>query len=299
MRSLIASIVAAAVLSSAARPAEVAEALNPSSPWNVDYRDDSCRLARVFGTGDDMVFLLFDRFSPTQRFNLTIAGKPFRNLVNRGRATLQFGPNEEIQTVDFLAGELGKNQPAMILKGGLRFDAVFPDPLAPGAETSGSRVASDSEWLSAERIAAVRLLTITKPLHKPVRLALGSMGAAFAASDTCLANMVKRWGLDPDRLARASKQAAPISDPRQWLTSADYPKSAILHGQQGVVQFRLNIDEMGNPSGCHIQQSTRPPEFDEVVCRTLSKRARFSPALDKSGAPMPAVFLSAVIFQIP
>jgi len=32
--------------------------LKQSSPWNVDYADDRCRLMRQFGEGDDKVFAI-------------------------------------------------------------------------------------------------------------------------------------------------------------------------------------------------------------------------------------------------
>ena len=52
----------------AAVPADAqnAPALAPSVPWTLDYDADSCALRRMFGTGEDQVYLEIRRFGPTE-----------------------------------------------------------------------------------------------------------------------------------------------------------------------------------------------------------------------------------------
>jgi TonB family protein len=273
--------------------------LKPSSPWVVNYGDDSCRFARTFGTDKALVFAIFDRFGPGQSFKLTLAGKAFNNLPNKGRAELRFGPDEKTQGVEFFIGELGKDRPAMILKGALRFDAEYRDDWPSARRGRELRTNISPTPISPERIAAVNQLIIGKPLRKPVTLDLGSMRAAFAASDKCIDNLITTWGIDPSRHATLSREVTTISNPGTWMTDDDYPLSARFRGQQGVVEFRLSVDETGKPIACHIQQSTRPPEFDETVCRTIMKRARFAPALDKDGRALTSFYRNTVVFQMP
>ena len=51
-------------------------------------------------------------------------------------------------------------------------------------------------------------------------------------------------------------------------------------GYQGNASFRLIVDADGKPVSCHIQQSTRPVDFDAVVCKAIMARASFEPTPD-------------------
>lgn len=50
--------------------------LRPVEPWNLHYADDSCRMARTFGTGKHQVILVLDRFEPSDWFRMMFVGKP-------------------------------------------------------------------------------------------------------------------------------------------------------------------------------------------------------------------------------
>jgi len=53
----------------------VARHLAPSSPWVVNYADDSCSLGRAFGEGDQKVTVFFDQYEPGDTF--TLSGKTY------------------------------------------------------------------------------------------------------------------------------------------------------------------------------------------------------------------------------
>lgn len=231
-------LMSVAVLCCAAMPtfsvAAETEPLKPSTPWNMHYADDSCRLARGFGTGDDQLIVMFDRFGPGQTFKLIVTGRLFRNFDRAQDAEIQFGPNEKVQRIAFFPGNIGKGRPALIFKPTLRFDAEYI--AAMDAYSRGKFEAINSEGLATlpvERIAAVSTLAIRKPLRKPVVLALGSMRAAFAASDTCINTLMTKWGVDPTRYASATRAVTPTRNPSQWINSNDYPQSAIFAGATG------------------------------------------------------------------
>lgn len=94
--------------------------LEPSSSWFLDYADDSCRLARVFGADDEKVTVFFDQYVPSDSFKLTVIGKPARTRSGGRDITFQFGPNEEIQTQLGLLGEVDDNLPALIFSTDIR-----------------------------------------------------------------------------------------------------------------------------------------------------------------------------------
>jgi hypothetical protein len=70
-------------------------------------------------------------------------------------------------------------------------------------------------------------------------------------------------------------------------------------GQPAIVEFRLSIGADGVPLACHIQETTRPKEFDNAVCKSLMRRARFEPALDATGTAITSYYRNTVRFQIP
>ena len=100
-----------------AQSPDAAVSFQPLSKWHVSYDKDGCRLARVFGTADDPVSLILTKFYPGDPFRLTVGGRAFRSYMKADKAYVQFGPNEARQDVNYFAGELGNNVPAMIFRG--------------------------------------------------------------------------------------------------------------------------------------------------------------------------------------
>ena len=232
----------------------------------------------------------FDSFGASQAFKLIVAGKQFGPAADRGEADVRFGPGEKTQKANYLAGNMGKDRPALIFQRFLHVDAP---------ESQSDRSASFFAPISTERLAAVNELLVVPPHRPPVRLALGSLAKPFAALDKCSSDLIASWGVDPVKEATLSRRLTPIGNPQQWLNPGDYPASALSRGAQGNVVFRLIVDEHGVPSRCHIQQSTRPPEFDTAVCNAMMRRARYLPALDKDGTPVASYYRFTVTFTIP
>ena len=295
VESLVILALATPTLAAAAAPAPLT--LKPTSAWQVDYADERCRLGRQFGEGKQTVLLLMDRFGPSESFRLTIAGQVVKTFVEKGDADIQFGPNEQQQQIAFLNGNLGK-EPALVFSGSAR--------IAPpsAAETLAIKNREKTEWvvvepISEDRQKAVRHLRVGKPLRKPVMLETGSMRAPLAALDTCIDNLLISWGVDVEKHKTLSKQAEPLKSPGKWVVSSDYPTDMLSVGQPALVNFRLSIGPDGVPSACHIQATTRPKEFDNAVCKSVMRRARFSPALDAKVQPMPSYYQNTVRFQIP
>ena len=131
------------------------------------------------------------------------------------------------------------------------------------------------------------------------RLELRSMGAPMAALRTCMDNLLTHWGYDPAVVASLSRGVTPIGSPGNWITSADYPSKSLMQGHNGIVQFRLDVDEAGKILGCHILARTNPDEFADVSCRAVSRRAKLQPALDATGRPVKGFYITKVRFIIP
>ena len=107
------------------------------------------------------------------------------------------------------------------------------------------------------------------------------------------------WGIDVATQSSLRHGPLPTGNPGTWISDNNYPRDLVQNGSQGIVQFRLIVDPTGAPTSCHIQKSTRPVGFDDVVCAAMIRNARFEPAIDAQGKPVTSYFRSSVRFQIP
>lgn len=293
--SFTALALCALLISSQAQAKKEPLRLKQSSQWNVDYANERCRLIRRFGEGEEQVFAIFDQFGPGEYFRLTLAGKPVEPSATEGRVTYQFGPHEAEQDMGFYKGNLGED-PAIIFKGGAR--------LAPASKAEQALIdkAKKGEWIelapvSSERLDAIRTLTISKPLRRTVILQTGAMQKPMEAMGACIDNLMMSWGIDIERHKKLTRPAQPITSPGGWVTTQDYPSKMLNEGQSAIVEFRLSVDAEGKPTGCFIQLTTRPAEFDKAVCGALMKRARFTPALDEDAKPLTSYYRNTITFR--
>ena len=77
--------------------------------------------------------------------------------------------------------------------------------------------------------------------------------------------------------------AVPLNK-KAWITVNDYPVRAGLWHQGGQVAVSFAIGTDGRISNCQVIQSTGFPLLDDLPCPLLTKRARFAPAKDGTGA---------------
>lgn len=277
--------------------------LDPSGPWQMHYADDSCRLARTFGEGDDASVFYIERYEPGDRFFMVVAGEPFAGREGFD-VRYEFGPGGAVRESDARTGELGDYGPALMVSN----MALMPLP-DDREDYNVRKLSNPAEWagdadifgqvLTAAMEEAITWLEVRRKSRRAVRLALGSMKPAMAAMRACTDELLTHWGLDLAAHRTMSRPPVPASNPGTWINSSDYPRDMLSRGAQGMVQFRLTVGVDGRPTACHIQQSTRPVEFDEAVCRAVMRRAEFSPALDKDGSPMVTYWRSGVSFIIP
>lgn len=271
--------------------------LKPSSAWHVDYAEDRCRLGRQFGVGEQQTLLFMDRYGPEEYFRLTVSGKLIEASSAAPKAKIQFGPSEAEQELEFLLGNLG-NKPAFVFVNRAR---VAP-PSA--SELDAINRQPEQAWaavqpISDDRKKAIKFFRVGKPLGTEVILETGSMRAPLAALDSCIDNLLTTWGIDVAKHKTLMRPVKSLSPPEKWVVSSDYPMKMLMKGQPAIVEFRLNVSPDGTPVSCHIQSTTRPKEFDEAVCGSLMKRARFAPALDAEAKPMASYYRNTVRFAIP
>ena len=91
----------------------------------------------------------------------------------------------------------------------------------------------------------------------------------------------------------------------QWLNRAaitrriiaNYPKGALRKGEQAIVQMRVNVDETGAVTQCTIGKATDTQYLNSPACGPM-EMAKFEPALDKDGQPMPSYFRTSITYAL-
>lgn len=107
------------------------------------------------------------------------------------------------------------------------------------------------------------------------------------------------WWLLPTPIPPGWTRATPRGRPADWVTNDDYPSKALRAEEQGLVAFRLDVDALGFVTGCTVLISSGSEVLDETTCRLLPRRARFNPALDAEGKPVPGNWQSGITWAIP
>jgi len=278
----VAGALASAAAFSSVSAKESEQPLQPSSPWNVRYDEDRCRLVREFG-GDDGVVLMLDQTGTEPFYTLTLIGSNLRK-INRKAATLKFGPNEAPMRRSFLYGKLPD---------GTRIISLYGTTLAPVEKTDAGRIVA----IGPEREAAITTFSIGRSEDwETVELEIGSMAKPLDALRTCAQDLEAYLQID---LAAGEREPRPASNTGAWVQTGDYPISMMRRGEEGNVSFRLTVDKEGKPTACQIVNSTRPQTFDDVVCHALLQRANFEPATDADGQPRAAYYSGTVGFRMP
>lgn len=81
-------------------------------------------------------------------------------------------------------------------------------------------------------------------------------------------------------LQRVVTQPKPLYPVQSVVSPADYPAAAT---GRGTVGMDLLTDEEGRVAECRITHSSGSWQLDAGTCNVVTRRARFTPALDRAG----------------
>lgn len=297
VRSVVMAVLGIAFASSGTVEAKEPIRLAPSSKWNVHYGNDNCSMGRSFGEGDHKVVLVANRYQPGDPLRLSFTGKPAYTSRNDGSVQIRFGPAEAAQEVEFFPATTADKTPALIIRDAVRIAARSPEEVAAyEAALKAGNYSFKFSNITPEQEAAAAYVEVTKGLRQPFILETGPLSGPLAAMRKCTDELLYHWGIDVAKHANLTRAATPKSDPRQWVKPRDYPPAMIMDGMRAIVHFRLNVGTDGQPTACHIQQSTRPKAFDDAVCKAIMRNAEFESALDADGTPVASYWLNTVTF---
>jgi TonB family protein len=103
----------------------------------------------------------------------------------------------------------------------------------------------------------------------------------------------------PDNLADWAAAGSTSRKPvwaEGFITEEDYPQDARAQGLEGVVKVEILIDAAGIVRGVQLIQSSNA-KFSNVVLEKL-KKAKFDPALDRSGRPIAVHMAIPIVFKL-
>lgn len=248
--------------------------LLPTSDWRLHRDEDKCRLVRTFGQGEQQVVLMLHQSGPQSAFNVSLIGKPMANPFG-GRIGIAFLPGGTEKFRGFISSK--------------------PTAALPFVFLHGVSLVSVGQPTAMEATA----VTFSGALSGPVTLETGALGEQIALMHSCAEELSQKLGVGRLGKAQFSRNPMPTGNPGSWMTSADYPNSALQRRTEGVVPFRLTIDKHGKPTSCHIIGTEEPDVFEDQVCLKMLQRGMFTPALDAEGKPVAAYWASSVRFIIP
>jgi len=279
--------------------------LQPTTPWDVDYAANSCRLIRVFGEGKTETKLAFESAAPGD-IDLLVFGRPLATSEDRVQARLLpvgskafDGRAAETVTKDIPAilWPHVPLEPAEALAEDQRQSDEYkrhPNirPPAVSLAEKAARRAAAQEF--ADQVTAIE---IDIRRDRPVILETGSLGPAMKAFEECGRESLRDWGVNPDIEDKIVRPVWTVNG-NGWLYASDYPPDMLTAGKESVVSVRLLIDATGKITSCTPLSHFTEQEFNQISCRNIIARARFKPAELADGTKVPSYMTRRIVFQI-
>jgi hypothetical protein len=278
--------------------------LQPSSPWVVNYAENSCLLIRSFGQGKDKTILQFEADAPG-RTDMLVIGRPLDG--GRDDISAMFLPVQQKPFTGHSAVGAKTGDPAVLwslveMLPGEMLQQLQKEEAETRARRGIRPPPTDLAERAARRDARQRFVSAATELKieghpRPLILETGSLGDPIKVFDQCLRDSLRDWGVNPDIEDKIVRPAwAP--DATSWFSSNDYPKDMLVRGEQSEVSIRLLVDAGGKVTRCTSTSHFNAPEFNKITCDNIMKRAHLEPAELADGTKVPSYYANRVIFRI-
>lgn len=96
-----------------------------------------------------------------------------------------------------------------------------------------------------------------------------------------------------------SKAAGAKGNPANWISSDDYPPSALRQEAQGTTAITWDINEQGRVENCRVTSSSGNAALDDAACKAITRRGRYTPAVDQNGNPIRSSQSRRVVWRLP
>jgi protein TonB len=96
-----------------------------------------------------------------------------------------------------------------------------------------------------------------------------------------------------------SKAAGAKGNPAEWISTDDYPPSSLRAEEEGTTAIAWDINTQGRVENCRVTASSGSAALDRAACQAITRRGRYSPALDQGGNPMRSSSSRRVTWKMP
>lgn len=254
------------------------EMLEPYNRWRVDYGLSECRLIRSFGDTSHSTTFQLSKIDPNPDFapRLAIASEKISPSKNPVRIFISVdGHAERLQLGGSVLRVVSGAPPIMYTNGAGAFADVIQANIAKKQETT---------------------ITVTVE-NATIGLALGNLEKPLHALDSCMDDLTRTWGYDPEAQRALKIKAMPVSPTSTWFNTNDYPLALAYTFKSGGVIARLDISDKGEINACHVMEAGGDPAFEHLTCEVAKKNGRFTPAIDKTGKPIATYFVLPVMWK--
>ncbi|MBX7528351.1 energy transducer TonB [Qipengyuania vesicularis] len=96
-------------------------------------------------------------------------------------------------------------------------------------------------------------------------------------------------------------RSASADNLNRWAAriQGDYPSSALRREEQGTVTMRITVGANGRVEGCAVTGSSGSSALDQAACRGMQRYARYNPALNAAGDPIPDTLSQSIRYVLP
>ncbi|MEZ5709384.1 MAG: hypothetical protein R3E02_08360 [Blastomonas sp.] len=302
MRSFLFILLAGLLVPSARATEAETIILKPSSPWQLDYGDERCRLGRYFGTGDQQTVFWLEQFGPGESFDWLVAGPAIIGFMPDEPLKVRFSPGAEAWEMTSAAATLEGFGSAIIGRGPLRIEVSYGLP--PKDEKEVEQEDGPPEGLShldTELGASIYGFRLEQDPKQKLVLELGAMEKPFAAMNQCVEDLVASWGFDIVQ-QKALKKTPNLKNKAEIVHKLQryYPTNVMKNGGQARFFLRADVDEKGQSSNCRLINRTVADHFGTMTrqCEYIEEDAEFEPAIGSDGKPIKSFFVASINYQI-
>jgi TonB family protein len=83
------------------------------------------------------------------------------------------------------------------------------------------------------------------------------------------------------------------------ITNDDYPASAFTTRAEGTTTVLVSVGSQGRITNCVVTHSSGNPALDSTTCALMTRRFRFTPALDENGNPVASTMTRTHRWEMP
>ena len=264
--------------------------LAPSSPWQLDYAEERCRLARLFGEEENKTIFWIDQTGPSSTFSWLVAGGALDQLGSTRNLDAAFGPG-------FAPFEVSSTHRSGDERRVFELDsfgkAVDGSGYKRGVEADGAR----THALSLDDGKNIEFVEFHRK-DRVVRLQTGDLSKGFEALNKCAADLFAFWGVEPDIQSHVAQIAKPLNMQKvAQRVQRHYPRKAESRGEDAILTLKLLIDEEGSVEKCITIKKTKAENFDEYACEVFVEYARYEPARNEAGEAVKSLYSTNVVYQ--